>query len=90
MILDIFTIIIVVLGLMSFTFLVYTLILIISDKIKDVTAERRKMKSLEGKIDKINDLIIDIHNKGGRVKAKGKYLILYDVLEVELSDKEVK
>ncbi len=90
MIEEIFETIIIFLGIMTFGFLIIFLMLKTKDKIKEMTAEKRKLKRIEGKVDKINDLIIDIHNKGGRVKAKGKYLILYDVLEVELSDKKVK
>ncbi len=87
---DVFVMIVMVLGLLSFTLLAYILMSMVYDKIKDATAERRKMKSLDWKIYKINKLISDIRNEGKHMTAKGKYLVLRDVLEVELSDEEIK
>lgn len=45
------------------------------------------MKDLQGKIDEINRLIKEINKMGMRVKALGKYLVLYDIEKVELSEK---
>lgn len=80
------------LGLGCFTFvaIVYFLIIVITDKIKRKTAEKRRLKKLDGKIDKINKLMIEIRNEGGKIKATGKYLCLEDVLYIELSEKEIK
>ncbi len=87
---NIFLLIIMILGLLSFTFVFYILVGMTYNKIKDATAKRRKMKKLKWKIRTINKLISEINNEGKRVTAKGKYLVLHDALEVELSDKEIK
>lgn len=80
------------LGLGCFTFvaIVYFLIIATTDKIERKTAEKRRLKKIDGKIDKINELMIEIRNEGGKIKATGKYLCLKDVLYVELSEKEIK
>lgn len=87
------------LGLGCFTFvaIVYFLIIAITDKIKRKTAEKRRLKKLDGKIDKINRLIREIqieHDKFlvGKAynRAMHKWIYLHEIQEVELSDKEIK
>lgn len=45
---------------------------------------------IESCISDINEMLEDIKRSGKSVKAKGKYLVLEDILEVELSDKIVE
>lgn len=58
-------------------------------------AEKIQIKIKQGKdpkvnIKHINSLIFRIKKEGYAVKAKGKYLQLDDVLEVELSDRKIE
>lgn len=58
-------------------------------------AEKIQIKIKQGKdpkvnIKHINSLIFRIKKEGYTIKAKGKYLQLDDVLEVELSDRKIE
>lgn len=47
-------------------------------------------ETIELWINHINEMITIIRKEGRSVRAKGKYLELEDVLEVELSDKHIE
>lgn len=59
----------------------------IMDKIERKIKEN---KDVDLNINRINKLICRIRKEGKQIKAKGKYLILEDVFEVELSDKKIR
>ena len=44
---------------------------------------------MESCIVHINEVLEDLRRNGKYVRAKGKYLVLDDILEVELSDKKI-
>ena len=71
-----------VLGLLTYMAL-HALCMWIAGKIE----QKIKLKTIEGKIDKINKLINDIQWEGKSVKAIGQYLELDNIEGIELSDK---
>ena len=74
-----------VLGLLTYMAL-HALCMWIAGKIE----QKIKLKTIEGKIDKINKLIKEINYEEKRVKAFGKYLELEDIEGVTLSDKKIE
>lgn len=79
-----------VLGWLVLTFLAYMALHALFMKIDEKIQQKRKLKTLKGKIDKINKLIKEIKYEGKRVKAFGRYLELEDIKGVELSDKRIE
>lgn len=77
--------------------LIYMVLYALCMKIVEKIQQRRKLKTLKGKIDKINNLIREIqieHDKFlvGKAynRAMHKWIYLHEIQEVELSDKEIK
>ncbi len=85
-----FTGMLTVLGGLVLALLIYMTLYALCMKIVEKIGRRRKLKTLEGKIDKINKLIKEINYEDKRVKAFGKYLELKDINGVELSDKSIE
>lgn len=79
----------IIIGLGAFTFSV--IIVYISVSIGGyIQVKIKRGRDVNVNIKHINNLIYKINNQGKRVKAKGKYMTLEDIKEVELSDKEIK
>lgn len=72
----------------GFTFV--AIVMLAGMSIMDKIERKIKENKVDLNINRINKLICRIRKEGKQIKAKGKYLILEDVLEVELSDKKIR
>ncbi|TCU72897.1 hypothetical protein EV204_105233 [Tissierella praeacuta] len=83
----IFNMIIYFFGGVTFSLILVFIVTSIAEKIQ---IKIKKGKDPKVNIKHINGLIYRIKKEGYTVKAKGKYLQLDDVLEVELSDRKIE